>query len=744
MNKVYDHQKTEKQIYQLWEKSGYFNPDKLPLRQAQGKPFTIIMPPPNANDPLHIGHAVFVTLEDLMIRYERMKGKRALWLPGTDHAGFETQVVFEKKLAQEGKSRFSLGRKEFFQLVWNYTQKNKKIVKQQLKTLGASCDWSREKFTLDKDIVKVVYQTFEKLWQDGLLYRGQRIVNYCPKHQTAFSDLEVKYQEEKSKLYYIRYDFVKDRTKSMTVATTRPETIPGDLAIAVNPQDQRYKKIIGELVIEPLTQRKIPIISDERVEIDFGSGALKITPAHDALDFAIGQDHHLEIRQTLNFDGKFNDLAGPLKGLKIKEAREKAIAILKNNKHLIKEEDYIHEIGHCYKCGTIIEPMVMEQWFVKMTQPFGQAKKSLRDLAVEAVKKGEIKIIPQRFEKVFFHWLNNLKDWNISRQISWGIQLPVWYCQDQNNEKCKSHNGIIVNIKNKPSKCPYCGSSNLVQDPDVLDTWFSSGQWPFATLITNKKKDFRTFYPTDVMETGWDILFFWVARMIMLGIYQTGKVPFKTVYLHGLVRDKDRQKMSKSKGNAIDPLAVTELYGTDALRMALIIGNTAGNDIIISEEKIRGYRNFANKIWNVSRFILMNLEDFDGKKPISSAARKKVLPSRARQVLILKTHDKQILKNLEKKEKKISFYLDNFRFSLAGETLYHYFWHTFADKIIEEMKVRIKDGKEKKAAQYLLWKILNDSLKMLHPFMPFVTEAIWQKLPKQNKEERILMVTQWP
>jgi valyl-tRNA synthetase len=327
---------------------------------------------------------------------------------------------------------------------------------------------------------------------------------------------------------------------------------------------------------------------------------------------------------------------------------------------------------------------------------------------------------------VFFHWLNNLKDWNISRQISWGIQLPVWYCQDQNNEKCKSHNGIIVNIKNKPSKCPYCGSKHLVQDPDVLDTWFSSGQWPFATLTTNKKKDFRTFYPTDVMETGWDILFFWVARMIMLGIYQTGKVPFRTVYLHGLVRDKDRQKMSKSKGNAIDPLAVTELYGTDALRMALIIGNTAGNDIIISEEKIRGYRNFANKIWNASRFILMNLEDFDGKKPI------------------LKSHDKQILKNLEKKEKKIAFYLDNFRFSLAGETLYHYFWHTFADKIIEEMKVRIKDGKEKKAAQYLLWKILNDSLKMLHPFMPFVTEAIWQKLPKQNKEEKILMITQWP
>jgi len=552
-------------------------------------------------------------------------------------------------------------------------------------------------------------------------------VNYCPKHRTAFSDLEVKYQKEKAKLYYIRYNFVKDKTKSITVATTRPETIPGDIAIAVNPKDKRYQNIINELVIEPLTQRKIPIISDERVEIDFGTGALKITPSHDALDFEIGQDHHLEIRQTLNFDGKFNELAGPLKDLKVPEARQKAIEILKNNNHLIKEENYTHEVGHCYKCGTTIEPMMMEQWFVKMIQPFGKANKSLRDLAVEAVKKGQIKIIPKRFEKVFFHWMSSLKDWNISRQISWGIQLPVWYCQDQNNEKCKSHHGIIVNIKNKPSKCPYCGSPNLVQDPDVLDTWFSSGQWPFATLIANRKKDFKTFYPTDVMETGWDILFFWVARMIMLGIYYTGKIPFKIVYLHGLVRDKDRQKMSKSKGNAIDPLAVTGLYGTDALRMALIIGNTAGNDIIISEEKIRGYRNFANKIWNASRFILMNLQGFDGKKPI------------------LKPHDKKILKDLEKTEKKISFYLDHHRFSLAGETLYHYFWHTFADKIIEEMKTRIKEGKEKKAAQYLLWKILNDSLKMLHPFMPFVTEVIWQKLPNFSiKREKILMIAKWP
>jgi valyl-tRNA synthetase len=723
MNKIYDYKKTEKQIYRLWEKSGYFNPDNL---KTQGRPFTIIMPPPNANDPLHIGHAVFVTLEDLMIRYERMKGKKTLWLPGTDHAGFETQVVFEKKLAKEGKSRFSMSREEFFKLVWDYTQKNKKIVKQQLKQLGASCDWSREKFTLDKDIIKIVYQTFEKLWQDGLLYRGQRIVNYCTKHQTAFSDLEVKYQEEKSKLYYVCYNFVKDKTKSITVATTRPETIPGDIAIAVNPKDERYRNVINELVIEPITQRQIPIIGDKRVEIEFGTGALKITPSHDALDFEIGKDYHLEIRQTLNFDGKFNELAGPLKDLKVFEARQKAIEILKNNNHLIKEEDYIHEIGHCYKCGTIIEPMLMDQWFVAVNKSFGKTKKSLKELAISAVKTKKIKIIPKHFEKIFFHWMNNLKDWNISRQISWGIQLPVWYCQDQKNDLCQSKQGIIITHGKKSLECPYCGSKNLKQDKDVLDTWFSSGQWPFATLIANKKKDFKTFYPTEVMETGCDILFFWVARMIMLGIYQTGKAPFKTVYLHGLVIDKDKQKMSKSKGNVIDPLAVTELYGTDALRMALIIGNTAGNDIIISEEKIRGYRNFANKIWNVSRFILMNLQGFDGKKPI------------------LKPHDKKILKDFKKTEKKIIYYLDHYRFSLAGETLYHYFWHTFADKIIEEMKTRIKERKEKKAAQYLLWKILVDSLKMLHPFMPFVTEAIWQKLPEHNKKEKILIIAKWP
>jgi valyl-tRNA synthetase len=716
VDKIYEPQKTEQKIYRLWKKSGYFNPDKLPNKK--GRPFCIIMPPPNANAPLHIGHGVFVTLQDIMTRYQRMKGKRVLWLPGTDHAGFETQVVFEKELKKQGRSGLDMSRDKFYKEVWEYTQKNRKVVRKQLEQLGASCDWSREKFTLDKDIQKIVYQTLEQLWKDELLYRGKRIVNYCPKHKTAFSDLEVKYKEKKGSLYFVEYK-CRDKNKSIIIATTRPETIPGDVAIAVNPKDKRYEDLIGEIVIEPITKNEIPVISDEAVDIDFGTGALKITPAHDSLDFEIGQRHNLETKETLDFDGYFNKLAGPLLGLNIAEARVKSIDILEKNKTLIKKEEYIHEVGHCYKCGTVIEPMLMDQWFVAVTKPLPKTKKSLRDLAIDAVKDKKIKIIPKHFEKVFFHWMKNIKDWNISRQIRWGIPIPAYYCDDCGKS--------FIKTREKVSKCIYCKSKNIKKDTDVLDTWFSSGQWPFATLLTSKNKnDFKNFYPTDVMETGWDILFFWVARMIMFGIYSTGKVPFKAVYLHGLVRDKDRQKMSKSKGNVIDPLAIAKIYGTDAVRMALIIGNTAGSDIIISEEKIKGYRNFANKIWNASRFVLMNLEDFDGEKTV------------------LTEQYKKLLKNLEIIKKKITHHLDNFHFSLAGELIYHYFWHTFADKIIEEMKNRIRDNKNKKQAQYVLYKILTDCLKALHPFMPFVTEEIWQKIPQyENKKADLLIIEKW-
>jgi len=720
-SKVYQPQKIEPKIYRLWEKSGYFNPDNLP-KSKKGH-FCIIMPPPNANDPLHIGHAVFVTLQDLIIRYQRLKGKRTLWLPGTDHAGFETQIVFEKKLEKEGKSRFSFTREEFYKLIYRYTQKNRKIVYKQLKKLGASCDFSREKFTLDKDIVKIVLKTFEMLYKDGLIYRGKRIVNYCPKHQTAFSDLEVKYQEEKGLLYYVKYQ-LKNKSEKIIVATTRPETIPGDVALAVNPSDTRYQHLIGEYVIEPITKREIPIISDYRVEKDFGSGILKITPAHDPLDFEISKDHHLNPRQIIDFNGRLNNLAGPLNGLKIFEAREKVIEILKNQNNLEKIEEITHTVGHCYKCQSPIEPLLMDQWFVALNKPFGKNKKSLKDLAIEVVKSGKIKIIPKNFEKVFFHWLKNIKDWNISRQICWGIRIPVYYCQEQKNKKCQNKKGIIVSLK-KIKKCPYCQSKNIQQDPDVLDTWFSSGQWPFATLMTTKKGDFEKFYPTDVMETGWDILFFWVARMIMLGLYRTKKIPFKIVYLHGLVRDKDRQKMSKSKGNVIDPLGVIELYGTDALRMALVMGTGMGSDIILYEEKIKGFRNFANKVYNVTRFVLMNINDLK-KKPA------------------LKNSDKKILKDFLKVIKETEKHLDNFRFALAGETIYRYFWFTFADKIVEEMKIRIRENKDKSSAQYLLYFILKNSLIALHPFMPFITEYLYQQLPKIGEKEKLILIEKWP
>ncbi|MGB9726563.1 MAG: valine--tRNA ligase [Minisyncoccia bacterium] len=721
ISKVYQPQKIEKKIYSLWEKSGYFNPDNLPFKK--GRSFCIIMPPPNANAPLHIGHAVFVTLEDIMIRYHRLKGDLALWLPGTDHAGFETQVVFEKKLEKEGRSRFQMQREEFFREIFAYTKENKKIVRKQLKLLGASCDWSREKFTLDKDIIKIVYETFAQLYKDGLLYRDKRIVNYCLKHQTAFSDLEVKYFEEKSKLYYVKYKLLNSE-KYITVATTRPETIVGDVAIAVNSNDLRYKNIIGKKVVDPILNRVIPIIADKRVEIDFGTGALKITPAHDALDFEIGKDHNLEIRQTLNFDGRFNHLAGPLEGLKVNEAREKAVEILKEEAALEKEEDYVHEVGHCYKCNTVIEPMIMDQWFIKVKEPFNKKGESLRDLAVKAIKSGEIKIIPKRFEKVFYHWMNNLKDWNISRQIWWGIKTPVYYCQEKGNDLCKEKEGIIVSPFKKIKKCPYCGGKNIVEDKDVLDTWFSSGQWPYATLLSTRKGDFQKFYPTSVMETGWDILFFWVARMIMLGIYKTGKVPFKIVYLHGLVRDKDRQKMSKSKGNVIDPLNVLSVYGADALRMALIVGNTPGNDIVISEDKIRGYRNFANKVYNISRFLMLNIKNFSLKKPK------------------LTNKEQKILNEFKEVKKKISRHLENYHFSLAAETLYHYLWHRYADKILEEMKVCLKENKNRKQAEYVLLAIFKECLIMLHPFMPFLTEYLWQELPFKKKNP--LIIEKWP
>src|SRR3989338_3239086 len=700
----YEPKEVETKIYELWEKSGYFNPDNLPkshppsqkLRRDKQKSFSIIMPPPNANGSLHLGHAVFTTLQDIIIRFRRMQGYKTLWLPGADHAGFETKVGYDKKLKKEGRNSFQVPREELYQEILKFTLKNKKIMESQLRRLGVSCDWSREKFSLDEDIIKVVHHTFEKLKKDELLYQGKRVVNWCVRHQTSLSDVETKYEERISPLYYVKYE-VPELKYCIIVATTRPETIPADIAIAVNPSDRRYKKFIGRSAINPLNGEKLLIITDDAVDKNFGTVALKITPDHDRLDEEIANRHPEIGKKTgpvMNFYGKMEgeNVPDSLLGLKALEARQKAAEILKEKNLLEKiDDEYKNNVALCYKCGNQIEPLSLaNQWFIKMTEKPASSGLSLRDLAVKAVKEKKIRFIPARYEKVFFHWMRNLRDWNISRQIVWCIKIP-----DKNTT-------------------------------DVFDTWFSSGQWPFATLMTTKKGDFKKFYPTDVMETGHDILFFWVARMIMLGIYATGKVPFHTVYLHGLVRDKDRQKMSKSKGNVIDPLGVIDLYGADALRIALIVGNTAGNDIVISEEKIRGYRNFATKIWNVSRFVLMNYErGFEKIKPKFGK------------------YDRKNLKDLEAIRKKITKDLESFRFHHAAETIYHYFWHAFAYKIIEESKPRLqsKNRTERANAFSLIFQILKTSLILLHPFMPFITEEIWQKLP--IKKKKLLMVEKW-
>ncbi len=704
LSKAYDPKLVEDKIYALWEKSGFFNPDKLP--KTHKKPFTILMPPPNANDPLHIGHAVFVTLQDIMMRYHRMKGKKTLWLPGEDHAGFETQVVYEKKLEKQGRSRFQMTREQFYQEVWDYTQKNREIVRNQLKKLGASSDWSRETFTLDPKIIKTVYATFKKMADDGLIYRAERLVNYCTKHRTAFSELEIKHEERKDPLYYMKYG-------PITLATTRPETKFGDTAIAVHPNDKRYHQYVGkELEVETITgKRTLKVISDESVDPLFGTGAVKVTPAHDFADFETWSRHKTEIPgpiRAIGQDGKLTGVAGPYAGLKVLEARTLIAKEMQERGLMEKiDETYTHTVSLCYKCSNLLEPMLMAQWFIK-TAPLAKA-------ASAAVRTKKIKIIPSNQEKVFFHWMNHIKDWNISRQNWWGIAIPAW--------QCAACSEWTITSGKKPEYCTKCKNKTLERDSDVFDTWFSSGQWPFAVF---SPKDFKAFYPTSVMETGYDILFFWVARMIMLSIYRTGKVPFEYVYLHGLVRSKDRQKMSKSKGNVIDPLGVAETYGTDALRMALIIGNMAGQDIIISEDKIRGYRNFVNKLWNVARFVFLNAKDF---KPAKRDA--------------LSLQDKKILKDFIIVAKKTTKFLDAFQFSHAGETLYRYLWHTFADKVIEESKPVLLHPKTRFSRQYVLLEVLSTCIKLLHPFMPFITEEIYQQLPIKNKKET-LMIEKWP
>lgn len=715
--KPYNPLETEKRIYNIWEKSGYFQPradrpwaDNPADNPNFDKSFTIIMPPPNANGRLHAGHALFVTIEDIMTRYKRLAGYKTLWLPGTDHAGFETQVVYEKKLEKEGRSRFNLSRDELYQEIMAFTQENKTNTEADLRALGASCDWSREKFTLDPDIIKTVYNTFWQMFNDNLIYRGQRMVNWCTKHQTSLSDLETNSETRTDKLYYLQYG-------PLVVATVRPETMFGDTAVAVNPNDERYQKLINqEIEVQtPIGTMKLPVIGDERVEKDFGTGALKITPAHDTNDYDISKKHNLSAIEVIDQYGKLNDKTGKYQGLKVDEARKKVVADLKEMGLLVKEEPYEHNVTTCYKCNRILEPRIMPQWFVKMTP--------LAKPAIQAVKNKEIKIIPDFQEKIYFHWLENIRDWNISRQIAWGIPIPAKICS---SSICDY--GVVDLDKKIKGNCPKCGAK-LIDDPDTFDTWFSSGQWPYATLGYPDNQDFKDFYPTDVMETASDILFFWVARMIMLGIYRTGKIPFHTVYLHGMIRAGDKQKMSKSKGNVISPVDIGEKYGTDALRMALVVGNTPGVDMALSEDKIKGYKLFANKLWNIARFVLSNTST--NFEPLSKELTE-----------VLTLTDQRLANNFEEILQDVTKDLDNYRFHLAAEKLYHYVWDEFASKILEESKDILLGAnlEAKYSRQQFLYQTLEKILIALHPFMPFITEEIWQELNKKT----LLIVEKWP
>lgn len=704
MEAIYDHKSIEGRIYSMWEQGGYFTPKINPKK----KPFTIMLPLPNANDSMHLGHAQFV-VEDILTRYHLMLGDPTLWLPGADHAGIETQYVFEKKLAKEGKSRFDFDRATLYKMLQEFAEENRSLNQFQLKRLGFALDWSRYHYSMEPGLVEMVLETFRKLYKDGLIYRGERIVNFCTKCGTAFSDLEVNHEEREDKLYYLNYG-------SIQIATTRPETIFADVAVAVNPKDNRYKNLIGKTAVIPLINTEIPIITDTAIETDFGTGALKVTPGYDPVDFEIGQKNNLEIINVINRQGRMEKnprVPDELVGLNIRQAREKTVELLGNSRALVKIEPLTHSVGVCYRCGTVIEPMVIPQWFVK-TKP-------LAEPAIKAVKTGKTKIFPKkRFEKMYFDWMNNLHDWNISRQIVWGPRIPVWYCLDCNpNIVVNKINGGLQSIiaeKNASYQltadvCEKCGGKNLVQETDTFDTWFLSAQWPVNTLRC-KKGDLDYFYPTSVLDTLWDILPFWVARMMMLGIYLTGKVPFEKVHLHARVVDKFGKKMSKSKGNVINPIVLVDAYGADALRLALVIGVAPAADVSLSEDKVRGMRNFANKLWNIGRFLL------ETEKTDSGAAQ----------------NDEELKKITNNLIKSTTKNIEGFKFGQASDELYQFTWHEFADKYIEDYKKGL-------VSREVLLDTFKTLLKLLHPFVPFVTEELWGII---FKEEKPLIVSYWP
>jgi valyl-tRNA synthetase len=699
--KPYDPRNTEERIYKLWEGSGFFNPDNLPGDRNEA--FTIIMPPANANGSLHAGHGLVMTIEDIMIRYKRMRGFKTLWLPGLDHAGFETQVVYEKKLEKEGRTRFEIEPKDLYKEILDFTLTNSKNIKAQIKKLGASCDWSREKFTLDDSVVKTVYQTFKRMNEDGLIYRGNRIVSWCSKHQTSFSDLEILDEERTEPYYYLKYG-------PFVISTSRPETKFGDKYVVMHPDDKRYaeyqdgQKIELEWINGPITAT---IIKDSAIDMEFGTGVMTITPWHDNADFEIAERHNLDKEQVIDENGKLLPIAGEFAGQHIKKARPLIIEKLQKKGLLEKiDENYKHVVRTCYKCGTIIEPQIKSQWFVKM--------KPLAEKALGKINSKEIKYIPEHFQKITEYWLSNIMDWNISRQIVWGIPIPAKICLE-----CKHG---MVDLENKITKCEKCGGK-VAQDNDTFDTWFSSGQWPYIVLGYPEEKDYKTFYPTDVMETAGDLVFFWVARMIMLGLYVTSEIPFKTVYMHGMVLDAKSQKMSKSKGNVIDPLTYTEQFGTDAFRMGMIVGNTPGTSLALSPDKIRGYKNFANKIWNATRFVLDKTNGF-------------TIPENPSEIKY-DEEDRKSDEELKALMVEITKEMDEYKFYIVAEKLYHYFWHTFADVIIERSKTKNNDS-----VKTLLLTQLTTLLKALHPFIPFVTEEIWSMMPIENKN--LLIIEKWP
>ena len=687
MEKIYNHKEFEKKIYDQWEASNAFQP-KI---EKNKKSFTIIMPPPNANDPLHIGHARGVAIQDTLIRHARMRGLSTLWLPSADHAGIETQYVFEKKLKEKGKSRFDYPREDLYKMIWDYVHENKSIMENQLKILGASCDWSRNKFTLDPDVIKVIYKTFKKLFDDNLIYRGERIVNYCPRCGTNFSQLEVNFVERQDKMYYLNYGPV-------TIATTRPETIFADVAIAINPKDEDNKKFIGKTALIPLVNRVVPIIADSLVDPEFGTGALKVTPGHDPLDFEIGQKHKLPTISVIDREGKMVNTPAKYTGMRIDRAREEVVNDLAAANKIKKIVEITHTVGTCYRDKGTIEPLLSKQWFIKI--------KPLVTPALSAIRQKKVRFNNERFKKQSINWLKNLHDWNISRQIVWGIRIPAWRC-----DKCLEW---TITDGASPAECLYCKHKKLTQDTDTFDTWFSSGQWPFATLMTTKRDDFQHFYPTNVMETSYDILPFWVIRMIMLGIYKTGKAPFSDVVFHGLIRDKEGQKISKSKGNVIDPIAMTEKYGADALRMSLIWGTLIENDISLDENNVRAMRNFANKLWNVARFVKLGRE----------------LPKRKN--AIKNTDDKTIIINLKLTKREVDKAFKKYNLSIAASLVYDFIWKDLADIYLEKTKMRREE------TQNMLEDILKESLIMLHPFMPFTTEVIWEEMYKAQEGHMLI------